>query len=230
MKISIIIPVLNEENTISKLLDYLLQIKNPKFTQEIIIVDGGSQDKTLEVFKNYPELKILHSNKGRSIQMNIGAKKANSEILYFLHCDTFPPKNFDSEIINQIKNGKFSGCFKMKFDNNHIVLKVSQWFTQFNLKSCRGGDQSLFVERKLFEKLNGFNESLTIYEDNELIHRLYKNSKFTVIQKPVLTSARKYLKNGVWRLQFHFMMIHIKFLLGANQENLIAYYQKNIKS
>jgi rSAM/selenodomain-associated transferase 2 len=229
MNISIIIPVLNEENSIAKLLDYLIEIKNPEFTQEIIVVDGGSQDNTLEILESFPEIMIIHFKKGRAAQMNIGAKYATSEILYFLHSDTFPPKNFDYEIVNQLQNGNLSGCFKMKFDNNHIVLKISQWFTKFNHKSCRGGDQSLFVERNLFEELNGFNENLTIYEDNELISRLYKNSKFVVIQKSVITSARKYLQNGVWTLQFHFIMIHLKYWLGSSQENLVRYYQKNIK-
>ena len=77
----------------------------------------------------------------------------------------------------------------MKFDNNHFILKVSQWFTKFNFQAFRGGDQSLFVEKQLFEKLNGFNENLIIYEDNELICRLYKNSKFVVIQKTITTSG-----------------------------------------
>jgi rSAM/selenodomain-associated transferase 2 len=229
MTISIIIPILDEEKSIAKLLDYLLETINPKITKEIFVVDSGSQDKSIEILQSYPEIIVLHSEKARAIQMNTGAKKTNSEILYFLHSDTFPPKNFDSEIINQIQKGNFSGCFKMKFDNNHIVLRVSQWFTQFNFKSCRGGDQSLFVEKKLFEKLNGFDEGLTIYEDNEFINRLYKNSKFTVIQETVITSARKYLKNGIWRLQFHFLMIHVKYWLGSSQENLVRYYQKNIK-
>lgn len=229
MTISIIIPVLNEENSIAKLLDYLIKITDPKFTKEILIVDGGSQDSTLEILKNYPSIKIIHTQKNRSIQMNFGAKNATSDILYFLHCDTFPPNNFDAEIINQVQNGNLSGCFKMKFDNNHIVLKVSQWFTQFNFQSCRGGDQSLFVEKKLFDTLNSFDENLNIYEDNEFISRLYLNSKFTVIQKSVTTSARKYLKNGIWKLQFHFLMIHIKYSLGAKQKDLLNYYLKHIK-
>lgn len=229
MKISIIIPVLNEQNGIASLLDYLFETKNPDYTREIIVVDGGSQDATIEILKTFSEIKIVHSKKGRASQMNAGARIAKSEILYFLHSDTFPPKNFDFEIINQVENGNLSGCFKMKFDSNHLVLKVSQWFTQFNFQSCRGGDQSLFVERDLFEKLNGFNENLIIYEDNELIGRLYKNASFKVIQKAVTTSARKYLKNGVWKLQFHFVVIHIKYWLGASQEKLVAYYGKKIK-
>ena len=229
MKISIIIPVLNEEQTISKLLDYLHETQNSELISEVIVVDGGSNDKTLEILKSHSSIIVLQSKKGRAIQMNIGAKNATSEVLYFLHCDSFPPKNFDYEIVKKIQNGNLSGCFKMKFDNNHIVLKVSQWFTQFNFQSCRGGDQSLFVERKLFEKLNGFNENLIIYEDNEFVSRLYQNSKFTVIQKSVATSARKYVKNGVWKLQFHFMMIHIKYSLGATQNVLLNYYHKNIK-
>ena len=229
MTISIVIPVYNEETTISKTIAYLVKTLNPKFTKEIIIIDGGSTDKTLEVLKSYPSIIVLQSEKGRSKQMNLGARNATSEVLYFLHCDTFPPQNFDTEIIRKIQDNHLSGCFKMRFDNQHIVLKVSQWFTQFNHISCRGGDQSLFVEKMLFEKLNGFNESLTIYEDNEFISRLYKNSKFTVIQKTVTTSARKYIKNGVWKLQFHFMMIHIKNSFGTSQKQLLKYYQKNIK-
>ncbi len=229
MTISIIIPILNEEDSIAKLLHYLLETIHPKITKEIIIVDGGSTDATIEILKKYPLVKVIHSQKGRAIQMNFGAKNANFDILYFLHCDTFPPQNFDCSIVNEIKIGNLSGCFKMKFDNDHIVLKVSQWFTQFNFKLFRGGDQSLFVEKQLFKKLNGFNENLTIYEDNEFIFRLYQSSKFRVIQKNVITSSRRYKKNGFWKLQFYFFIIHIKFWFGINQEDLVDYYVRHIK-
>ncbi len=229
MTISVIIPVLNEVHALPKILDYVIKISNPTYVAEIIIVDGGSTDGTLAILHHYPQVLLVHSKRGRAIQMNKGAQMSTSTILYFLHCDTFPPQNYEIEIIKKVTAGNASGCFRMKFDNNHIVLKVSQWFTRFNHSSCRGGDQSLFVARTLFEQLGGYDENLIIYEDNEFIARLYKNSKFTVIQKSVTTSARKYLQNGVWALQYHFMMIHLNYWRGHNQTQLSAYYKKHIK-
>ena len=163
MKISIIIPVLNEEKTIANLLEYLILNSNKNHIQEIIVVDGGSTDETLKIVQAYSNVIVLNSKKGRAKQMNFGASKATGEILYFLHCDSFPPKDFDKKIIQKVLKGHLSGCFKMKFDSNHILLKFLQWFTKFNLKSCRGGDQSLFVEKQLFQELNGYNEDFLIF-------------------------------------------------------------------
>jgi rSAM/selenodomain-associated transferase 2 len=229
MSISVIIPVLNEEESLPKLLDYLLAISNSNLVHEIIVVDGGSQDKTLSILTKYPTIKIIQSKKGRAVQMNSAAKQSTSEVLYFLHCDSFPPQQYDIEILNKIKQGFHAGCFKMKFDHNHIVLLVSQYFTKFNYPAFRGGDQSLFILKNTFTELNGFNGNLTIYEDNEIITRLYKNYNFAVVQKNIVTSSRKYLRNGVWTLQFHFMMIHIKYWLGQCNQDLVNYYKKNIK-
>jgi rSAM/selenodomain-associated transferase 2 len=228
MKISIIIPVYNEEKTIGLLLDYLLKIQNKNTVEEIIVVDGKSLDTTKTIIQSYISVNCLDSKKGRAIQMNTGAKIAKGSILYFLHCDSFPPENFDLQIIKEVQNQNFAGCFKMKFDSNHIVLKVSQWFTQFNFKACRGGDQSLFITKDLFIELNGFNENYTIYEDNELIARIYKASKFVVIQDFIITSSRKYKQNGYWKLQCHFFVIHLMNNLGFNEEKLLHYYKKNI--
>ncbi len=230
MKLSIIIPVLNEENSITKILDYLQQIVSSDYVKEIFVVDGGSMDRTLSLLEAYPKVIVLNSKKGRAIQMNFGASMATGEILYFLHCDSFPPKDFDKKIIQKVQKGKLCGCFKMKFDSNHILLKFLQWFTKFNLKSCRGGDQSLFVEKFLFQKLNGFNEDFLVYEDNEFIFRLYEKSKFTVIQENLITSSRRYKENGFWKLQYHFLIIHLLYNLKIyNQKNIFSYYKRNIK-
>lgn len=230
MKISIIIPVLNEERNIAKIIKYLIANSNKKYSKEIIVVDGGSIDNTINIIKEFPEVIIEHSVKGRGIQMNVGARIATGDILYFLHCDSFPPNGFDKLIINSVLDGYLSGCFKMKFDSNHIVLKVSQWFTKFNFKSCRGGDQSLFVTKELFFNTNGYNENLTIYEDNDLIFRLYEHSNFKVIQENVITSARRYRENGFFKLQFHFAIIHLLHRTKIyNQNQIVDYYKKNIR-
>tara|TARA_R110000868_G_scaffold81946_1_gene231682 strand:+ start:3414 stop:4106 length:693 start_codon:yes stop_codon:yes gene_type:complete len=227
-KISIIIPVFNEVNSISKLVSHLENIAFQKAAIEIIVVDGGSTDGTLDKIRTNSNAKLIQAEKGRAIQMNAGAKAAKGNILYFLHCDSFPPQNFDRIINDVFQKGNLAGCFRMKFDYGHPGLMVSQWFTRFNHISCRGGDQSLFVTKKLFEEINGFDEQFIIYEDNEIISRLYAKKQFVVIPDYVITSARKYKQNGVWRLQYHFSIIHLKRRLGHSTESMLQYYKKNI--
>jgi len=227
--ISIIIPVLNEETGIVRLLDHLKNISSFS-NNEIIIVDGGSTDKTPELVKEYSGVRFLPSEKGRAKQMNIGAKNAKFEVLYFLHADSFPPPNFDKFIMAEIQSGNKAGCFQMKFDMDHWWLNLMGWFTKFNHKACRGGDQSLFITKTLFKEMNGYNETFVVYEDNEFIGRLYKKKVFKVIPEFITTSARKYEEIGVWKLQFCFANIYLKRLMGASPEELYQYYKKRISS
>ncbi|GAA4238632.1 TIGR04283 family arsenosugar biosynthesis glycosyltransferase [Postechiella marina] len=232
-KISVIIPVYNEADRIVNLLSYLVKNGSEKNILELIIVDGGSQDETCTGVKNAKlktkiHITLVHSKKGRAKQMNAGARIAKGSILYFLHADSYPPKGFDKLIVNQVNKNNLAGCFKMKFDSNHIWLKLAGWFTQFSLKSFRGGDQSLFVTKTLFYKVGGFNETFTIYEDNDLIRKLYDCKQFVVIQHWLTTSARCYNTNGVFRLQFHYWTIHLKKMFGASPKHLNDYYLKHV--
>jgi len=234
LNLSIIVPVLNEAERITALLEYLtLNIQSPSKC-EIIIVDGGSTDGSQHKIKTFidanPTLAIsqLDSAKGRAVQMNIGANNTNSDLLYFLHADSFPPRHFDQLILSQTKLGNAAGCFRMRFDSNHWWLKTASWFTKFNWKACRGGDQSLFVTKDLFNTIGGFNEDFKICEDNEMISHLYKANQFVVISDTIITSARLYRKKGVWRLQYHFYVIYLKKRLGASPEALYSYYEKKI--
>lgn len=231
--ISIIIPTLNEAENIEVLLSHLLENSSKEIVKEILVVDCRSVDKTqdlvIEVGKKDARVKLLSSKKGRSIQMNFGAKKALGNILYFLHADSFPPKNFDQYIIQEVENNNLAGCFKMKFDSNHWWLKIAGWFTKFNHKYCRGGDQSLFINKRLFNDLKGFNNEYAICEDNEFIKKLYYINVFIVIQKSIITSARLYKRNGVLRLQYHFLIIHLKNFFGTHPRELLAYYAKHVK-
>ena len=226
-KISIIIPVLNEEETLDKLLPYL-QTEAANYNQlEVIVSDGGSSDNTISIAKKYGA-SWLSVARGRASQMNAGAAKAKGQILYFLHADSLPPKHFDQTIVSAINSGIPAGCFRLKFNIPNRFLAFFAWFSRFNFTVCRGGDQSLFISQSLFTSLGGFNEEYKIYEDNEFIGRIYRKATFKVLPQEVITSARKYEKNGTVRLQYHFAMVHLKKFTGATPEALYAYYHKHI--
>ncbi|MCT4629863.1 TIGR04283 family arsenosugar biosynthesis glycosyltransferase [Winogradskyella sp.] len=251
-KISIIIPVLNEIEMIGSLLRHLVDSSNSKNITEIIVIDGGSSDGTQDIVRDFhskfkdpkttlrqaqcdssglinpSKLVLLNSPKGRAKQMNIGAKHAKGDILYFLHADSFPPKDFDQHIINEVSKGNNAGCFRMQFDSSHWWLRLASWLTQFSWRACRGGDQSLFITKTLFNEIGGYDESYTIYEDNILINELYKRKQFVVINKKIRTSARLYKKVGVWKLQYHFWAIYVKRWFGASADDMLVYYKKNI--
>lgn len=227
-KISIIIPTLNEASHIGRLLEHLLSNSSPDQIQEIIVVDGGSSDGTLEIVSTFNFVRIVTSEKGRAKQLNKGAQKAESDIFYFLHADSLPPEGFDRLILEAISQGAEAGCFRLKFESNHWWLRLAGWFTQFNWKLCRGGDQSLFISKALFKDIGGYDESYSIYEDNILIEQLFKRNTHVVIKEPILSSARRYEYHGIWKLQYHFWCIHLKHRFGASPHDLLSYYKRHV--
>lgn len=229
MKISIIIPTYNEAENIGKVLDYLRDNTSEENLREIIVSDGISDDNTLEIARSMGARIVDHANTGRAKQMNAGARIATGDVFYFLHADSYPPKGFDRDILQSIEKGYGAGCFRMKWDMDHPLLNFFAWFTRFNCQWCRGGDQSLFVTRPVFEKLKGFNENYRFLEDYEIIPRIKKHTKFRVIQRDLITSARKYRKNGVMRLQLHVAKTYIMRVLGMDVEKVARAYYKGIK-
>ncbi|RMA66462.1 TIGR04283 family arsenosugar biosynthesis glycosyltransferase [Ulvibacter antarcticus] len=233
--ISIVIPVLNEAANIIKLLDHLSESVSERDDIEIIVVDGGSSDQTPLLVSRFSEtsklaIQLLTSEKGRAKQLNVGATKAKGSILYFLHSDSFPPQNFDTYIKDEVEKGNLAGCFKMKFNSNHWWLRLAGWFTKFSWRACRGGDQSQFITKELFNEIGGYDESFIIYEDNILINELYTRNQYTVIQHCLTTSARLYEEKGVWNIQYHFLIIYVKKWLGADAEELYAYYCNHVRT
>lgn len=227
-KLSVIIPMLNEASTIGKLLEHLQTETHSLNDVEIIVVDGGSSDDSMKIANSFKNIHVIQSGKGRAKQMNVGAEAANGKVLYFLHADSIPPNSYDQLILQEVEQGNLAGCFRLKFDHDHWWLKLAGWLTRFRWRACRGGDQSQFITRELFNDIGGFDERYIIYEDNDLINKLYARKQFVVIQECIQTSARCYERHGIWKLQYHFWAIYVKKWLGATPESLHAYYKKKI--
>lgn len=226
--ISIIIPTYDEADQIRKTINHVWE-RNANADLEIIVVDGRSNDNTTEIAENLGvEVKII-DRKGRAAQMNAGAAMAKGNILYFLHADSIPPIDFTAEILNNVAEGAVAGCFRLAFDHDHSFLKANCWFTRFNINLFRFGDQSLFVTKEVFYRAGQFNPNLMIMEDQEIIHRIRKNGRFVVINTYVITSARKYIDNGIYRMQGIFFRIWAAYYLGFSQEKLTKLYRKLIR-
>lgn len=229
MKISIIIPALNEENQIGDLIRYLNKNGEDSIS-EIIISDGGSTDQTIKIAEELGASVLSASGRGRALQMNEGAEIASSEILYFLHADTLPPPNFCFEIADAVKKGADAGSFTLRFDTLNPILKLYSLFTHLPITAVRFGDQSLFVKKSLFKLVGGFREELIVMEDQQIVSDLKRNGEFVLINKSVLTSARKYRVIGAFKLQFIFTIIWAGYYLGARQNTLKHIYQSFIRT
>jgi rSAM/selenodomain-associated transferase 2/rSAM/selenodomain-associated transferase 1 len=226
-EISVVIPTYNEAGTIG---ETIRKVKHRSCEQitEIIVVDGGSADGTMEEAEKAGAIVLESPRKGRAAQMNVGAEQANGHLLYFLHADTHPPPNFDAIILSSFANGSKAGCFRLRFDSDNPLLKCYAWFTRFDINLFRFGDQSLFVEQDVFHQLEGFREDHIVMEDQEFVKRVKKRYSFDILDEAVVTSAEKYRKNGVIKLQLVFTLILCSYYLGASQDHLVQIYKRFI--
>lgn len=230
VRISIIIPALNEEGQIERVIHNVRENSRGDAVIEVLVADGGSRDRTVELAERAGARVVNCDRSGRAEQMNIGASEANGEIFYFLHADTIPPAGYDYEIIHAVKTGAQSGCFQLRFDGDHPLLRFYSWCTAFKTTLFRFGDQSLFVTANIFRQVGGFDEDLVVMEDQEMVGNLKKVTQFVLLSEKVITSSRKYEKNGVIRLQIIFSLILILYYLGARQDTLFHLYHSLIKS
>jgi rSAM/selenodomain-associated transferase 2 len=225
-RLSIIIPAWNEETTIARTLEALLSLTTGRGDTEIIVSISGD-DRTEAIARTFP-VTVCLSEKGRAIQMNAGARVASGEVLWFLHADTTPPPSFCNDILSATERGAEAGCFRMTFDDPDWLMQLYGWFTQFPLPVCRGGDQSLFITRELFGMIGGFDETMQIMEDIDIIERIQQHTAFHILDSTVVTSARKYHDNGLIHLQAIFGTIHLMYALGFSQEDIQKFYRDSV--
>lgn len=228
MSISIIIPTYDEENNIEQLILYLIQYGNG-IVKEIIISDGGSKDNTIALAKKAGAVALLSPKSGRAAQLNFGASQATSDLLYFIHADTFPPPTFVKDILESIKKGFDFGRYKTKFNSNRLDLKINAWFTRFDWFMCMGADQTLFIKKSLFESCNGFNEEMKIMEEYEFCSRARATGKYDILKGYALISARKYESNSWLKVQLTNAAIVSMYRNGASQEEMVKIYKQKLR-
>lgn len=231
MRLHLILPVVNELNNLRELLPYLSAQLAGRGT--ITVADGGSDDGTEAwVKRRFPQVQYLSCRqRGRAQQMNEAAARDTGkyDVLYFVHADTRPPTGFYDDIRRSVAAGNPVGCYRFRFDTAHPLLAINAFCTRFSGLACRGGDQSLYLTREAWNELGGFNGSMQIMEDYDIIQRAWKRFPFRVIPRAVTVSARKYRANGWLRVQLANLKVFRMYKRGAPQQAMVERYRQMLK-
>jgi uncharacterized protein len=220
-KISVIIPALNEAGAIAKTIT-----RAQAANTEIIVVDGGSCDHTVAIARSLG-VQVITSPVGRGVQMNAGAAVATGEILLFLHGDTLLPTDFAQQVWQTLKLPKYvAGAFELQIDSQLPSLRLIERFVQWRSRYLQMpyGDQAIFLRTKVFRQMGGFAE-LPIMEDFELMQRLRRRGAIALVSQPVLTSARRWERLGVWRTTLINQLIVLGYYWGISCDRLARWYR-----
>jgi rSAM/selenodomain-associated transferase 2 len=229
LNLTVIIPTLNEESFIGRTLELLLTKAQRENDVEIIVVDAGSEDATVEIARKYPVRVEITEEKGRSQQMNLGGKLAKGDFLYFVHADTEVLPSYIDDLKQLIEDGGRAACYRFKFNRDSPALRFNAYFTRFNRMFCRGGDQTLFICKDLYKELGGFDDSFVIMEDFDLVRRIKKKVRFHIIPKSVTVSARKYEYNSYFTVNRANLIAYWMFMLGYSPERIKRRYYGAIR-
>jgi rSAM/selenodomain-associated transferase 2 len=221
MNISVIVPVLNEAKRIAATLQALL----PLAPHEVIIVDGGSSDRTREIAAGF-QVKIISSERGRARQMNRGAREASGDVLLFLHADTGLPRTAFADIAGALSDPRYlGGRFDVELDGKHWLLPLVGRMISYRSRISKvgTGDQTIFVRRSVFERMHGF-EDIPLMEDIAFGRALKRLGGIACLRSRVITSARRWEADGVWRTIFRMWILKLGYLAGIAPARLKQFY------
>ena len=233
--VSIIIPVLNEANNLPLLLDNINKL-NPN-PQQVIVVDGGSNDDSIGIIRSFInelmldndrkiDWQMTESKAGRALQMNAGAALATGEVLLFLHADTQLPINAIESVSEAMKRAEW-GHFDVQIASRQPTLRlVSQMINwRSRLSGIATGDQAIFISQSLFKQIGGY-PNQALMEDVELCKQLKGIAKPACLKSKVITSARRWQQHGTWRTIILMWHLRFDYWRGVSADNIKARYYK----
>jgi rSAM/selenodomain-associated transferase 2 len=225
MKVSIIIPALDDGEQLAKTLPTLRRFRDEG--HELILVDGGSSDDTKEISAGRVDA-ILESDTGRAVQMNAGARRASGEILLFLHADTLLPEAAMKELLEKLPaSGRRWGRFDVRLSGDRSMFRLIERMINIRsrLSGIATGDQAIFVERRLFDEVGGYRE-MPLMEDVELSRRLKRGGPPLCLRQRVITSSRRWDERGTWKTILLMWRLRLAFALGADPGSLAKLWNR----
>jgi rSAM/selenodomain-associated transferase 2 len=222
MDLSVIVPVLNEESVLAA----TLQSARGPGVREIIVVDGGSEDATVEVARSLADV-VRTAERGRAAQMNAGAAVARGDALLFLHADTVLPAGFDAAVLRALADPLVVGG---RFDLRLLPSSPLLWLTGelINLRSrltrVATGDQAIFVRRRVFAEMGGF-PLLPLMEDVAFTTALKRRGRIARLRERVVASSRRWVRDGIVRTILLMWSLRLLYFCGVSPARLHRLYK-----
>jgi len=223
LSIAVVVPVLNEAGELVRRLPQLLSLN----ADELMIVDGGSTDKSLQLLQR-AGVEVISGKPGRAAQMNAGASESKSDIILFLHIDTDCASSNLLAIKSDMQDAAaVGGRFDVHLSGHHPMFRIIGFFINLRSRLTRisSGDQAMFVRRDVFERMGGFSD-IPLMEDIEFSRRLKRQGKIICLRQKVITSSRRWEKHGIGRTILLMWKLRLLHWLGLPAEKLAEMYRQ----
>jgi rSAM/selenodomain-associated transferase 2 len=223
--ISVIIPTLNEAAYIGKCIE---AIRREDDRIEIIVADGGSIDNTKEIAAGYKKVINVDSEKGRGLQMNMGAAASSCDMLLFLHADTTIESGWSQSILSALDDPSvIGGAFTFAVNDHSWKYRLVEAWVKMrcNLFNLPYGDQAVFIKKSTFEMISGY-RNIPLMEDVDLIDRMKKAGRISILDKKAFTSERRWKKKGLIKTAAINQITMLLYKLGVSHDRLSRFYYR----